>query len=129
MQRVAILHLGQPTDDKQSRILRAEKLDLAIQSTNICRSSSVGCLSASSGGMSWAFTLAIAFFPLLAERRVTRALERRRKVDSGLRRSLVGVTGQAIGFDKRRHTITKELLGVRLERRESPHPRMSELSR
>ena len=29
MQRVAILHLGQTTDHKRTRILRAEKLDLA----------------------------------------------------------------------------------------------------
>lgn len=42
-------------------------LIVPIQSTNICRSSSVGCFFASSGGMSCALTLASACFHVLAE--------------------------------------------------------------
>ena len=52
------------------------------------------------------------FLPLLAEGSMTWSIQGRSEAEAGLRRSTVLVTLQAIRFDKRSDTFTKELLSV-----------------
>ena len=56
------------------------------------------------------------FLPLFGEGSVTGSLERRGEIDTGSRRPLALVAGQAIGCDKGSYAATKELFGIGLKR-------------
>src|SRR5438552_6215141 len=97
MQRVAILDLRQTTDYKQSRIFRAEKLDLAdpLQKllTLLIRWLLVGAIRRHVVG----FHHGQCLLPPFAGRSFARFLERRPKVDSALLFILPVTTRAVVG--------------------------------
>src|SRR5437879_6441642 len=114
MQRVAILHLGQTTDHKRTRVLRAQKLDLAdpVQKllTLLIRWELIRAVRRHVVG----FHLGQRLLPLFARRSFSGPLERRLEVDSALL-FFLPVTARAVGVNEWGDNLFEALPGIGLQ--------------
>src|SRR2546427_658008 len=114
MQRVAILHFGQTTDHKRTRILRAEKLDLAepVQKLLTLRIRWLRILVIRRHVVG--FHLGQRLPPPFAGRSFAGPLERRFEVDSALL-SFLPVTTRAVGVNEWGDNLFEGLPSIALQ--------------